>query len=99
MRLGEKVELCRNSGSRVCGCDTGRVIAMFSHEAEAESFIELINGINDYHPDEGERVLAYHADWGFEVSMIDKSGGIPIGLTEAKATSWFELPDHTILPR
>jgi hypothetical protein len=94
MRLGERIELNDKQRSQVCGCETGRVVATFSHEAEAESFIELVNGIGDYMPGQGEHVLAYHKDWGFSVSSIDKTGKIPIGLSEDKSSVWFKLPDR-----
>ena len=42
MNLGEKVT--HEGAGIVCGEDTGRVIAKFSHESEAESFCELVNG-------------------------------------------------------
>ena len=42
MNLGELVEC---EGSFVYGQDTGRLVAKFSHEAEAESFVELVNGL------------------------------------------------------
>lgn len=42
MNLGEKVET--DKAGCVCGVDTGRVIAKFSHVHEAESFVELANG-------------------------------------------------------
>lgn len=41
MNLGEGVEF--DSAGTVCGLETGRVICNFSHAAEAESFVDLIN--------------------------------------------------------
>jgi hypothetical protein len=44
MELGEKVET--DGTGCVCGIDTGRVIAKFSHVHEAESFVDMVNGPN-----------------------------------------------------
>lgn len=49
----------------------------------------FIDGVNDYQPDTNE----YHDHWGFEVSSVDKTGIVPIGLNNDNATLWFELPD------
>jgi len=41
MNLGEKVT--HDGAGIVTGDDTGRIVAKFSHEAEAESFCEAVN--------------------------------------------------------
>lgn len=40
------------------------------------------------------RVLVYHPSWGIEMSLTDKSGQIPIGLSGDFATHWMNLPDE-----
>ncbi len=42
MKIGENVK--HDGNGVVIGCDTERVVAEFSHEAEADSFCELHNG-------------------------------------------------------
>ena len=52
MNLGEKVE--SDETGLVCGSETGRVIAKFSHVAEAETFVELINAMPESQDWSGE---------------------------------------------
>jgi hypothetical protein len=67
INLGEKIE-CNNS-STVTGCDTGRVIAKFSHVSEAEHFCECANA--DYeHVNLSEKPIS----WGNNQSTCDDGG-------------------------
>jgi len=75
-----------------------RISATFSHDAEAESFVDLINGVVDFDSlVGGERVIAFHKDWGFEISSIDATGKLPVGLSADYADIWFSLPDPDLL--
>jgi hypothetical protein len=97
MKLGERVELDTAHGNMVVGATTGRIIATFSHEAEAESFVDLMNGVVFDSLEGGERVIAFHKDWGFEIASIDETGKLPVGLSGDYADIWFALPDPDLL--
>jgi len=95
MILSERVELVHRS--MVVGSTTGRIIAKFTHGVEARAFVDSRNGVVFDSLERGKRVIAFHKDWGFEITSIDKTGKLPIGLCGDYADIWFALPDPYLL--
>lgn len=80
----------------IIGITTGRVVATFFNETEAKSFVDVVNGIKICDLRMGERVIAFHEDWGFDISTVDENGKIPIGVNDY-AEMYFELPNPDLL--
>ncbi len=43
-------------------------------------------------PPVNKRTLVWHKSWGVEISIIDETGRLPIGLSRDYATHWMPLP-------